>query len=61
MTFLWRADHGITDATDLSRMFPGGTWSVRFNPGLARRSVSISEFMADNEVALYDDDCDHSD
>jgi hypothetical protein len=61
VTFLWGADHGITESSDVSRLFNGGTWNLQLDAALARRRVSISEFMADNDVALYDDDCDRSD
>lgn len=57
----WRPDHGITDDTDPGLAFAGGSWTVHLDPSLARFKVTISEFMADDDLALYDDDCDRSD
>lgn len=59
--FRWHDPTGITHATDPSTPFPGGSWKLTYDPLLARRHLSISEFMADNDLALYDDDCDRSD
>jgi hypothetical protein len=61
VVFTWAASHGIADAVDPGKTFEGGTWTITLDPALARRQVMISEFMADNDVALYDDDCDRSD
>ncbi len=59
VTFAWIASHGIADGSALP--FAGGSWSLAVDPAMARRQVMISEFMADNDIALYDDDCDRSD
>lgn len=61
VTFNWAAGHGIAGTNGPALPFAGGPWSVTIDPALARRQVMISEFMADNDVALYDDDCDRSD
>ena len=59
--FRWTVDAGIVDGSQPAQGFLGGSWKVSFDPALARRHVMISEFMADNDVTLYDDDCDRSD
>jgi len=61
IAFTWTSTHGIVDAADPGGVFEGGSWTITVDPALARRQVMISEFMADNDVALYDDDCDRSD
>lgn len=57
----WRANQGIADAQNPSLLFGGGSWIVHLDPTLAHRLVVISEFMADDDLTLYDDDCDRSD
>ncbi len=59
--FRWRSNAGIVDASQPSQVFGGGSWKVTYDPALARRHVMISEFMAENDVTLYDDDCDRPD
>lgn len=57
----WDPAHGIAEIDGSLRAFEGAPWTITLDPALARRQVMISEFMADNDVALYDDDCDRSD
>lgn len=60
--FAWAPDHGITDQPDgAGARFIGTPWSVTLDATSAWRQVVISEFVADADVALYDDDCDTSD
>ncbi len=61
VVFTWATSHGIADASDAAKVFNATSWSITLDPALARRQVMLSEFMADNDVALYDDDCDRSD
>ena len=59
--FRWRDNSGIVDAAQPTQGFAGGSWKLTYDPALARRHVMISEFMAENDVTLYDDDCDRPD
>ena len=50
-------DHGITDASALANSFGGGNWSYTLNPNASTYpNVVISEFMADNNNGIKDDD-----
>lgn len=60
--FSWAPDHGISDeAGGGGNAFAGLPWTVTFDATRAWQNVRITEFMADADVALYDDDCDRSD
>ena len=61
VTVAWRADHGITDLSDPPRPFPGGTWTYVLDALGPAPGVFISEFMAENRMALTDEDRDTSD
>jgi len=56
----WALTHGMTDIQ--SRPFLGGSWSYTLDPNASTRpNVVISEFMADNENGIRDEDGNRSD
>lgn len=55
------ANHGITDLAPISNAFQGYSWSYTLNPNAPDPAVMISEFMADNNDTLNDNDGDSSD
>jgi hypothetical protein len=57
----FRADHGITDRSPAAHPFAGGSWSFTVDPTAPAPGVIISEFMANNDRTLRDDDGDKSD
>ncbi len=59
--FAWSSGHGITDIVGRSHPFIAANWSVVLNPAAAQTNLMITEFMADNDKTLYDDDCDRPD
>lgn len=61
VVFLWKDGHGITDVQGQPQSFAGGTWTVKLDPTAARKNLMISEFMADNDKTLFDEDCENSD
>lgn len=54
--FAWASGHGITDQALSLNPFGGGSWSVHYDPNAQRPQVLISEFMADNQNGLEDED-----
>jgi hypothetical protein len=54
-------DHGITDVSPLRNPFAGASWSYVLDPNTPLTGIVISEFMADNETGLRDEDGDTSD
>ncbi|MCP5522229.1 MAG: lamin tail domain-containing protein [Verrucomicrobiales bacterium] len=61
VTFAWAVDHGITDLSGTAHPFGGGTWTCTLDPDAPVPGIEISEFMADNDNTLNDEDGDHSD
>jgi len=57
----WAADAGITDLASTPNPFAGGDWAYTLDPMILANSLIISEFMADNENGIKDDDSDRSD
>ena len=57
----WAENHGIQDLSPVANPFAGGSWSYTFDPEAPLPGVIISEFMADNEDTLNDEDGDESD
>jgi hypothetical protein len=57
----WAPSTGITDLAGTPHPFAGGSWSYVVNPNLAPPGVVISEFMADNDRTLNDEDGESSD
>ena len=59
--FLWAAGHGITDVLGAPHPLAAAGWAVKLDPSAARRNLVITEFLADNDKTLFDDDCDQPD
>jgi len=57
----WAPNHGIRDLAAAANPFAGGSWGYDFNPNAPVPGVMISEFMADNDRTLNDEDGDDSD
>ena len=61
VTFTWRDGHGITDDTGRANAFAGDAWRITLDPKTSRAVVTLSEFMADDDRTLVDEDNDSSD
>ncbi|HEV8542927.1 MAG TPA: CotH kinase family protein, partial [Verrucomicrobiae bacterium] len=59
VTVSWASNHGITDLA--SNSFAGVGWNYLLHPADTRGAVIISEFLADNEHGIKDEDGQHSD
>jgi hypothetical protein len=57
----WAQNHGITDLAPISNAFVRNSWSYTLDPNAPDPGLMISEFMADNNDTLNDDDGDDSD
>jgi hypothetical protein len=57
----WSPAHGIRDLASNPNDFAGGNWSYILNPNAPLPGVVISEFVADNDKTLNDEDGDDSD
>ncbi len=57
----WAAAAGIHDLSTRQNAFAGGDWSYTVDPDLPPPGVRISEFLADNDRTLNDEDGDASD
>lgn len=57
----WAGGHGIRDLAGTPHPFAGGSWSYTLNPNAPPPGVMISEFMAENDDTLNDEDGDASD
>lgn len=57
----WSGNHGIRDTSPSANVFVANSWSYDFNPSAPQPEIMISEFMADNDETLNDDDGDSSD
>ncbi len=57
----WRANHGITDLVGAAHPFAGGSWTYQLDSKSPATGLVISEFMADNDRTLNDEDGDSSD
>ncbi|MBK7998624.1 MAG: CotH kinase family protein [Verrucomicrobia bacterium] len=55
------AGHGITDQSEQANPFGGASWNVTLDPNSTVYGVIISEFLADNENGIRDEDGDNSD
>jgi hypothetical protein len=55
----WAANHGITDLS--LNPFAAGSWNYHLDPNAPPPQVMISEFVADNNDSLNDEDGDDSD
>jgi hypothetical protein len=61
VTAAWAAGHGIQDLASPPAAFGGGSWSYTLDPTPLPASVVISEFMADNQHGIKDDQGSRSD
>lgn len=57
----WSSHQQIHDLAGASNRFAGGSWSYLLDPNAPPPGLMISEFMADNDDTLNDDDGDSSD
>jgi CotH protein/chitobiase/beta-hexosaminidase-like protein/lamin tail-like protein len=57
----WSAGHGIRDLAGTPNSFAGGNWTYTLDPNAPPPGVIISEFMADNDNTINDEDGDASD
>lgn len=57
----WIPNHGITDLATPPSAFAGTGWSFTFDPTEPKPDVVISEFLADNNNGIRDDDGARSD
>ncbi|HTH46907.1 MAG TPA: lamin tail domain-containing protein [Candidatus Limnocylindria bacterium] len=53
--------HGITDLAGTPHPFGGGSWNYTVDPDLRPPGLEISEFMADNQKGIRDEDGDRTD
>ncbi|HXI52083.1 MAG TPA: CotH kinase family protein, partial [Candidatus Saccharimonadales bacterium] len=56
VTVAWAASHGITDLGDPPTPFAGGSWSYTVDPAANPPTLIISEFLADNNSGIKDED-----
>lgn len=61
VTLDWASNHGITDTSPEAVPLAGGGWSYLLEPAVPPPQVIISEFLADNQSGLRDQDADRSD
>lgn len=61
VTVAWAPAHGIRDRAATPNAFAGGSWTYTLNPDAPVPGVMISEFMAENDDTLNDEDGDSSD
>jgi len=57
----WAQSHGIRDLAPEPNPFAGGSWTYTVQPAAASAAVAISEFMADNDNGIRDEDGNRSD
>ena len=57
----WRPDNNIIDLSEPPNAFQGGTWSYTIDTNAVPPGVVISEFMAENDKGIHDEDGDDSD
>lgn len=61
VTVAFRKGHGITDLAGTPHPFGGGSWTYTVDPELRPPGLEISEFMADNQKGIRDEDGDRTD
>lgn len=61
VTVAWAPAHGIRDLSAAANPFAGGSWNYTLDPNAEPPGLLISEFMADNNDTLNDEDGDSSD
>ena len=57
----WASGHQITDLASTPHPFAGGSWNYTLDPNAGPKTVVISEFLANNEHGLEDEDGTRSD
>jgi hypothetical protein len=57
----WAAAHGIADTDSLPTPFDGGSWTYTLDPNAITGLFVISEFMADNDNGIRDEDGERQD
>lgn len=57
----WADGHGITDLAANPNLFAGGEWMYELNPEAPASRVVLSEFLADNENGIRDEDGERED
>ncbi|HKQ40014.1 MAG TPA: lamin tail domain-containing protein [Verrucomicrobiae bacterium] len=58
----WAPNHGIADLSPQANPFAGGQWSYTYDPNASTRpNVIITEFMAQNDNGIKDEDGDRRD
>ncbi len=57
----WKSDHGIHDLAPAGNAFQGNSWTYDVRENVPAVGVTISEFMAENDRTLNDEDGDSSD
>ncbi|MGZ8899941.1 MAG: CotH kinase family protein, partial [Limisphaerales bacterium] len=57
----WASNHGIVDLAPAANAFVANSWSYTLDPNAPMPEIMISEFMADNDNTLNDEDGDNSD
>ena len=61
VTVSFRDGHGIADLAGTPHPFAGGSWTYTVDPNLRIPGLILSEFMADNDGVIRDEDGDESD
>ncbi len=61
VTVAFSKGHGITDLAGTPHPFGGGSWTYTVTPDLIPPGMEISEFMADNQKGIRDEDGDRTD
>src|SRR5688572_20547799 len=57
----WASTHGIADTDGAPTAFGGGSWTYTLDPNAITGLFVISEFMAENDSGVEDEDGDRSD
>ncbi|HSA01392.1 MAG TPA: CotH kinase family protein, partial [Candidatus Paceibacterota bacterium] len=57
----WIDTPGISDLANPPNPFAGGNWTYTLDPNVVSPDVVLSEFMADNDKGIHDEDGDDSD
>lgn len=57
----WAPGHGIVDLAPAANPFTGTGWTYDLDPNAPQPAIAISEFMADNDETLNDENGDSSD
>ncbi|HZO85866.1 MAG TPA: CotH kinase family protein, partial [Verrucomicrobiae bacterium] len=61
VSLAWAASHGIADVDATPTPFGGGSWTITLDPNAITGLFVISEFMAQNDNGISDEDGDRQD